>query len=44
MIYANTSTEIQDSQEEEEYDYFNEEPLTDEESLEYEEEENDYCD
>lgn len=31
-------------EEDEEYDYFNEEPLDDEEKFEYEEDDADYCD
>ena len=40
----NTFQNIEDEQEKEEYDYFNEEPLVDEEKSEYEEEDDQYCD
>ena len=45
MLYMNTFENTQDAQEKEEYDYFNEEPLVDEDISEYDEEDDDkYCD
>ena len=41
----NTFQNIEDEQEKEEYDYFNEEPLLDEDIFEYDEDKDDeYCD
>ena len=43
MLYMNTNENLED--EKEEYDYFNEEPLLDEDISEYDEDKDDeYCD
>ena len=42
MLHMNTNENLEDDKAE--YDYFNEEPLVDEEKSEYEEEDDKYCD
>ena len=44
MINFNDNKTVVEEEITEEYDYTNEEPLEEEESYEYEEKENDYCD